>query len=201
MSDRVSNTALLEAGLTLMKAAGNPLEKLPTGSRAMKYKLTNGETVRVRTCNDHVLVVLANSADEGAGLNIEGTDHLLIVMPEVPRTDGTVIAYFVPTGVAVQAVRSSHAEWMASNPSTRGNNRTWNVWFDDLGTSWGGFATKWLNYRVQGRASTLVAVGSADIRLAAELRPLGAVIAEARSEIAKAAGVPIDAVKISIALD
>jgi hypothetical protein len=92
MSARVSNESLLEAGLTLMREAGRPLERLPTNSRAMKFSLSSGETVRVRTCNDHVLVVLADRAEKGARLNIEGTDYLLIVMPEVPRTIGAVSA-------------------------------------------------------------------------------------------------------------
>jgi len=163
----------------------------------MKYKLDSGETVRVRTCNDHVLVVLADSAEASANLNIEGTDHLLIVMPETPRTDGTVIAYFVPTVVAVKAVRRSHAEWLGSNPSTGGNNRTWNVWFDHSGTSWGGFATKWSKYRIHGQVTTV----STNIISPNERSSLGAVIAEARSAIAEAAGVTLESVKISIELD
>ena len=95
----------------------------------MQYALPNGETVRVRTCNDHVLVALAASARKGAALNIEGTDHLLVVMPEIPRTGGSVIAYLVPTEIAVEAVRTTHADWLASNPNTKGKNRTWNIWF------------------------------------------------------------------------
>ena len=86
---RVPNEELLEVGLSLMKRANRPLERLKTNTRSMQYALPNGETVRVRTCNDHVLVALAASARKGAALNIEGTDHLLIVMPEIPRTAGS----------------------------------------------------------------------------------------------------------------
>src|SRR3989337_3478223 len=117
--DRVSNQELVDAGLAMMKAVGKPLQKLPTNSRAMKYRLANGETVRIRTCNDHVLVVLAESASAGAALNIEGTDHLLIVMTEIPRQAGPVIASFVPASVAVRAVRKAHADWLATNPATK----------------------------------------------------------------------------------
>lgn len=200
MSSRVSNDALLEAGLALMRAAGKPLKKLPTSSRAMKYALSDGSTVRVRTCNDHILVVLAESAKEGARLNIEGTDHLLIVMPEVPRTDGSVIAYFIPTEVAVSAVRRAHAEWLASTPSTKGNNRTWNIWFDDGVTKSGGFARKWVRYRLGGNASTLDLNPQSQSPSGGDGRQLGAVIAEARKSIALAAGVSVDAVKITIAM-
>jgi hypothetical protein len=201
MDARVSNESLLEAGLTLMQEAGRPLERLPTNSRAMKFSLSNGETVRVRTCNDHVLVVLADRAEQGASLNIEGTDYLLIVMPEVPRTVGPVRAYFLPTSVAVEAARRTHAEWLASQPSTRGNNRTWNLWFSDEVAKGGGFGRIWSQYRLPGRASTAATRSAADARVPGEGRSLGAVIAEARKSIAEAAGVPIDAVKITVALD
>lgn len=200
MNQRVSNEALLEAGLSLMQAAGRPLERLPTKSRAMKFSLGNGETVRVRTCNDHVLVILADSAEKNARLNIEGTDHLLIVMPEVPRTDGRVIAYLVPAAEAVEAARRTHAEWLATRPSTKGNNRTWNLWFADDVAAGGGFARTWSRYRLPGEASTANAHGAVPATSTADRHSLGAVIAGARQAIANAAGVPIDAVKITVAL-
>lgn len=201
MESKVSNQVLLEAGLAAMRAAGKPLEKLPTKSRAMKYRLSNGETVRVRTCNDHVLVVLADSTENGASLNIEGTDHLLIVMPKTPRLAGPVHVYFVPTPVAVKAARESHAEWLASNPSTRGNNRTWNIWFDDMTTTSHGFARAWAQYLLDTDISTHTLDQLEEVSSDREKRTLGAVIAEARKSIADAAGVGIEAVKITVALD
>jgi len=188
---RIPNEALLEVGLTLMMRAGRPLERLKTNTRSMQYALPNGETVRVRTCNDHVLVALAASARKGSALNIEGTDHLLIVMPEIPRTAGAVIAYLVPTPVAVEAVRTTHADWLASNPNTKGKNRTWNIWFDEASKA-GGFAKKWAMYRLPGSASTLKSTAASGT--------LGDVIAAAKQQIATAAGVPIDAVKITVEL-
>jgi hypothetical protein len=201
MVNKVSNQTLLAAGLTAMRSAGRSVEKMQTNSRAMKYQLDNGETVRVRTCNDHVLVVLADSTETNATLNIEGTDHLLIVMPEVPRTDGSVIAYFVPTAVAVIAVRQAHADWLESKPSTKGNNRTWTIWFDDGPATSSGFAQKWSQYRLPTNVSTSAVDHSHGNVLANEVRPLGTVIAEARKAIAEAAGVAVEAVKISVALD
>jgi hypothetical protein len=165
----------------------------------MKYRLPDGDTVRVRTCNDHVLVVVAESTRKDAALNIDGTDHLLIVMPEVAREPGPVIAYFVPTAVAVRAVRKAHSDWLDSNPSTKGNNLTWNLWFGEAAKA-GGFAAKWNQYRLPGRASTL-ALGSHSELGHSDTRPLGAVITEARKAIAAAAGVSIEAVKISVELN
>jgi hypothetical protein len=201
MANKVSNQALLNAGLAAMRSVGRSVQKMQTNSRAMKYQLDNGETLRVRTCNDHVLVVLADSAEEGASLNIEGTDHLLIVMPEVPRTDGSVITYFVPSAVAVKAVREAHTDWLKSNPSTKGNNRTWTIWFDEGPASHSGFAQKWSQYRLPTNVSTL-SISTSDKEVPAHgVRPLGTVIAEARKAIAEAAGVTVDAVKISVNLD
>src|SRR5690348_13725398 len=104
---KVPNFELLQAGIRLAEDNGIHLTRLESKSRAMVYRAPNGETVRVRTCNDHVLVAVASSPDESAKLNIEGTDKLLIVMPQVPRTSGPVVAYLVPTAVAVDAVRST----------------------------------------------------------------------------------------------
>ena len=190
---RIPNEMLLEVGLTLMKRAGQPLERLKTNTRSMQYALLNGETVRVRTCNDHVLVALAATARKGSALNIEGTDHLLIVMPEIPRTAGSVVAYLVPTQVAVEAVRTTHADWLASNPNTKGKNRTWNIWFDEASKA-GSFAEKWSKYRLPGTASTFKATPSPT----GANGTLGDVIAAAKQQIAVAAGVPIDAVKITV---
>ncbi len=201
MTDRVPNELLLNAGLSMMATEGNPLQRIQTGTRSMKYKLTNGKTVRVRTCNDHVLVVLADSPEPGAKLNIEGTDYLLIVMPEVPRQRGPVIAYFLPASTAADDVRRAHADWLASGPATKGNNRTWNIWFDDGPAVWFGFAQKWSKFRVGGHAEAQENASTPKVAIEPDERSLGAVIAKARSDIATAAGVPVEAVKITVALD
>lgn len=208
MSDKVPNQALLEAGIALMRQNGTPITRVETQTRAMIYELATGERLRVRTCNDHILVVLAESAQSDAKLNIEGTEFLLIVMPERPRTIGPVIAYLVPTDAAVDAARKSHAEWLASSPATSGNNRTWNLWFDDNSDApHAGFARKWQEYRLKGNATTesvqkAVSPRTKAVEVAKSrvTRSLGEVIAEARKQIAEVAGVPLDAVKISVSL-
>lgn len=165
----------------------------------MLYQLASRETVRVRTCNDHLLVVLADREAEDAKLNIEGTDFLLVVMPETPREFGPVMAYLVPTPVAVEAARTTHREWLASRPNTKGDNRTWNLWFDDAGPAKAnGFAKKWGRYRLPGTASTSPQPQAQPAGVAAT--KLGEVIAAARRQIADAAGVPPEAVRISVDL-
>lgn len=197
---RVDNSQLLTAGLSLMEGAGKPLTAVQSGTRAKIYRTAEGQTVRVRTCNDHVLVVVAESTDPNAKLNIEGTDLLLIVMPEVPRSPGPVMAFLVPTSTVAEAVRLTHAQWLADNPSTKGGNRTWNLWFDDDGPAKAcGYTRLWEKYRLAGSAVSgpqPQALQSADVKP----QSLGEVIAEARRRIAAAAGVPETAIKISIDL-
>jgi hypothetical protein len=146
-------------------------------------------------------VALATSPGEGARLNIEGTDHLLIVMPETPRHHGAVIAYFIPSEVAVKAVRSSHAAWLASKPNTNGDNKTWCVWFDDDGPAKAnGFAQQWSQYRLPGKGSTQLATAAPAHTGLNGTRRLGEVIATARKQIAEVAGVSFEAVKITVDL-
>src|SRR5689334_9826069 len=104
-SPRIDNEVLLAAGLDTMRRIGKPLTRIPGFDRAMMYGLPNGERIRVRTCNDHILIVVADHPAVDAKLNIEGTEWLLIVMPEVERTHGKIVAYLVPTQVAVDAAR------------------------------------------------------------------------------------------------
>lgn len=203
IESKVPNFELLQAGLVLSEQAGSPLQRIESRGRSMIFKTSDNRTVRVRTCNDHVLVALADSSSPSAKLNIEGTDDLLIVMPETPRSRGPVIAYLVPTTVAVEAVRNTHADWLASDPRTKGDNRTWNIWFDDLGPSKAnGFAKKWSNYRLPGSVDL-----SKDNQSERSLSKtngagnvLGKVIADAKRQIASAAGVPETAIRITIDL-
>jgi hypothetical protein len=195
--DRVPNEALVHAGLELMKQCGMPLERVKSSGRSMIYQMGDGARVRVRTCNDHLLLVLADAADpETAHLNVEGTDHVLIVMPERQRTPGPVVGYLVSASTVAAAARSAHKDWLATQPNTGGDNRTWTLWFNKDGPSKSNnFAEKWQQYRLRGSASA----GSSVLPLGSpSSAKLGDVIALARIQIAEAAGVPADRVKITI---
>jgi hypothetical protein len=143
-----------------------------------------GETVRVRSCNDHILIAIADHEDpDKARLNVEGTDYVLIVMPDRPRTPGPVVGYL--------------RHWLAAGPNTKVDNRTWTLWFNTNSLSESsGFREKWAAYRLGGTGSA----GVAPTPLTAEppVKKLGEVIVLAKREIAEAAGVPMDRVKISI---
>lgn len=193
----IPNDDLLQAGLRQMTQTGRPLTKVTSNGRSMMYSLSNGETVRVRTCNDPILIILSDKASgDDAKLNIEGTDQLLIVMPEIPRTAGKILAYLVPTEVAVSACRRAHELWLATRPNTSGNNTTWNIWFDDGDKPWNGFASKWSEYLLEAKGIVAEAASSGE-----NPHPgtdLKSEIEKARQLISKAAGVPLDAVKITI---
>jgi hypothetical protein len=191
--DGVPNESLLAAALELMKQNGKPLTKSGGFGRSMRYSLANGESVRVRTCNDHILIVLGDQPSGEAKLNIDGTDWLLVAMPEVPRTPGKVAVYLVPTKDAVAAARSTHQAWLDTSPNTKGSNNTWNLWFDDDGPAKAnGFAKKWAQFRLPGEAETSQAV---------DLESDGSVKSEveiARQRISKAAGISPSAVRITL---
>jgi hypothetical protein len=191
---RIPNGSLVKAGLELMHQAGKPLERIQAKGRAMIYRAPGGETVRVRTCNDHVLIVVADQHDPNkARLNVEGTDYVLLVMPERPRSPGPIIAYLVPTEVVCEAARSGQRHWLATNPNTQGDNRTWALWFDTSTSEGRGFHEKWKSYRLGGAASARLTPSAGS-----PAKKLGEVIALAKQDIAEAAGVPIERVKISI---
>ena len=201
-SDRVPSDDLLRAGLDLMAQYGKPLQRIKASGRSMIYETPDRRTVRVRTSNDHLLIVLADSTDpDKARVNIEGTDQVLIVMPQRQRTPGPVIGYLIPTDVVAEAAKSAYKEWLATNPNTKGENRTWNLWFDDHGPACSNnFAEKWRQYRLPGIASVngsdsepeFVAKGSGPSM------KLSDVIASAKRQIADAAGVPVEQVKVNI---
>lgn len=197
-ADRIDNDVLLKAGLELMRLNGKPLKKRASKGRSMIYELPSGETVRSRTCNDHILIVVADKASADAHLNIEGTDWLFIVMPEIERTEGKIIGYLVPVAEAVKEVRQAHQNWLASNPKTKGSNTTWNIWFDGNGPGKSNnYAEKWKKYRLEGSVSTLELPGEESSSLG-DTAKLKLEVEAARKRIADMAGVLPGSVKISI---
>ena len=163
----------------------------------MLYTLLNGETVRVRTSNDHALVTVASKPTENAHLNIEGTDWLLIVMPKIERTTGKVIGYLVPTKEAVKEVRKSHKDWLSSEPNTKGENTTWILRLGQDGSESNGCAIKWKKYRLEGSV-TSTEIEDAKGTHVNEVGNIKTEVEAAQQRIARMAGVSPQAVKISI---
>ena len=170
----------------------------------MIYEMANGETVRVRTCNDHVLIVVADRPTENANLNIEGTDWLLIVMSEFERTASKIVAYLVPTEIVVHEVRESHRTWLKSNPNTKGNNTTRNLWFDKKYYGHDGrlkkhdFLKKWADYRLKGEVTSIQIENGLFSRKQGDSVTIKKEIETARLRIAHAADVSPEAVKILV---
>jgi hypothetical protein len=198
-ADRIDNEALVEAGIAAMRTCGRPLTRLPSKGRAMIYALPNGETVRMRTCNDHVLIVVGDRPDPDAKLNIEGTDWLLLVMPEVERVPGKTVAYLLPTKVVEVEARRTHKEWLATNPNTKGDNKTWNLWFrKDAPAKANDYAAKWSNYRLSASVEADEAAEKPERHSVPRAGNVKAEVEDARRRIARAAGVPVESVKITI---
>lgn len=194
--EKIENSDLVGAGLAAMAAAGRPLTRQPSKGRAMIYALPNGETVRMRTCNDHVLLVVADRPSADAKLNIEGTDWILMVMPQVERTPGKVDCYLLPTAEVEAEARRTHQVWLDSNPKTGGDNKTWNLWFRSDGPGKANdYARKWQQYRLN---EAVTANLGARIELRSGATNVKAEVENARKRIAEAAGVPVEAVKITI---
>ena len=179
-----------------MATLGKPLTRQPSKGRAMIYALPGGETVRMRTCNDHVLIVVGAHPNENARLNIEGTDWILMVMPEVERTPGNVDCYLLPTVEVEAEARRTHKEWLDGNPKTGGDNKTWNLWFKSDGPGKANdYARKWQRYKLKA-ASVVNGVPRTDMDNGTD--NVKAEVKNARKRIAEAAGVPVEAIKITI---
>ncbi len=206
---KIPSSTLRDCALEQMKKNGTPLKAVHSGSRAMLYEMPDGRSVRIRTSNDPILVVAAESSEMDARLNIEGTDLLLITMPEKPRTPGPVKSFLVPADIAVNAVRDSHKKWLSTNPNTKGDNRTWNLWFDNTGRPSGGYAEKWSTYLLSESADSLSEETLTDTLAPSTLSIPGAtprketvadVIEGARQKISNLTGMPLDSIQIDIKL-
>ena len=204
LKDRIDNEVLLNAGLVMMRNNGKSLKKISSPGRSMIFAMENGETVRVRTCNDHVLIVVADKPAENANLNIEGTNWLLIVMPAVERTAGRIIAYLVQTEIVASAIREGHKNWLNSNPNTKGKNTTWNLWFDKNYYGNDGrlekhkYFEKWAEFRLEGEVSSLEIENELISQQQGNSVTIKKEIETARRRIAHAAAVLPEAVKIFV---
>lgn len=202
---------LANAGLMLMAQNGQPLERIPARGRARLYRRPDGKRVRLYCSNDRVLIGRAEAHDPDARLTMEdGTDLLLLIMPRTRRTPGPVEAYLVPMEVAAAAVKAAHRAWSAvgrtaaADPANGAVAR--NLWFDKDGPPTSDdYATKWSGYRLPGSIAVKASAALEAAQQRAAQRSngehkLGEVIAAARQQIALAAGVSPEAVKISVDL-
>ena len=148
---------LREAGVTLLRKNGKSIASCTSGN-SMICTLSDGEEIRVRTCNFHLLIITADQPSPYAHLDIDGTEWLLIVMPEVENSAGRIIGYLVPTKEVKCRMIQSHKAWLQTNPNTKGKNKTWTLGFNrysgkgkdehkELGYD---FFTKWAEYRLKG---------------------------------------------------
>jgi hypothetical protein len=150
MKGKIEKGSLAKAALSRMQCLGRPLSKLP--GRGNLYEFADGKTVRLRTCQRHVLLVNAARPDSDAKLDIEGTDLLLVAMPAKERTEGKILTYLIPTSEAVAEMRHAHEKWLATSPATEGQNTAWTLAFKEM-TAHDNYAVKWKKYRLDCRSA------------------------------------------------
>ncbi|WP_441280271.1 hypothetical protein [Bradyrhizobium sp. 63_E2_N1_3] len=198
---RISNSQLLNAGVSLMEGAGKPLKPVSTtDGRVKKYLLPDGRTVRGRTCNLHQVPMVRTKTEvsydgipERILRGVKETDFILAAVPEVERTPGSIKAFLIPTEVVLEQIHAAE----------RVGRKDWSLRLNE---------PIWAKYRLPGTAysATIPSDSEADDmdeepETEGETAPirslsLGEVIANARQAIAEVAGVPVSAVKISIDL-
>jgi hypothetical protein len=140
---------LRQHAIEAMEKFGRPIERCSGVGSKQLFEDPAGETVCLRTHNDRRLVVTTSSTEPNAKLDIEGTNYLLIAMPQSRREHGPTDVYLVPTPVAAQAIRKAHEAWLSTSPNTKGSNTTWKLEFDQTKYDWeSNFAAKWLEYRI-----------------------------------------------------
>ena len=160
--NQIANKLLREAGVELMKKNKMPLGNITCGNSMIGLTPCK-KSVRIRTSNDHRLIITANQPDPNASLNIEGTYWLLMVMPERERSLGKVIGYLIPTAEIKEKMKISHEAWLETKPQTSGNNQTWTLEFNkyigkrlDRHTKLGfDFFEKWKEYRLKDSVGIL----------------------------------------------
>lgn len=113
---KIPNAALIKCAAEIMSAENRSFEPISTRGRSMIYRTEDNKTVRLRTSNDHVLVIAAKPLEDKWQLNIEGTDYVLVVMPVIQRVVGEVRAFLVPTELLVRLVREEYAEMLNQVP-------------------------------------------------------------------------------------
>jgi hypothetical protein len=202
---KVQAEDLKNAAYRAMEELGHSLSQIKTGTRSMIFEMEDGRTVRLRTTNDPVLICVAETNDVEAKLNVEGTDFLLLAMPEIPRTPGRVLVYLVPTQRVLTDVKESHKAWLATNPRTKGDNHTRNIWFENRGTPWSGFHDKWSEYKTIVEANAPPSLRPEEQEstqerqvLSTEPQTVAEIINRTTHEISQITGIKADKIKIEL---
>lgn len=138
------------AALNAMERRGVPLTRISTNGRAQLYRTADGRVVRLRTNNDRLVIAATSDTSPEARLDLEGCDLLLVAVPQHKRERGPIEVYLVPIGEVRRAFAHAHADWLASNPQTAGDNRTWQLALDNgKPVSASHFADTWRCHRLE----------------------------------------------------
>lgn len=148
-ASQFSTEALRSIGLAAMERSGRVLTRVASERRGQLYVMPDGCRVRLRTNNDRRVIVTTDDTRSDAKLDLDGCDFVLLVVPKQRRQRGPIEVYLVPFSEVQAAFATAHADWLASLPKTRGQNHTWQLFFDEgKPASAASFADKWRAYRI-----------------------------------------------------
>jgi hypothetical protein len=175
--------------VSFLSQTGRPLERFQgvTGRRGPVkeiYRMTNGQTVRLRTNRKRALMTVADGPNPNDALNFEGQQDFIGLA--IPGQRGSVESFLVPSDVAVEALRKAHRERLANGHTGSTSDVRAIQLRRRCATGLGGISHKWAPYRLAAATPTTRS-------------NLEQVIADSRRAIAAAAGKPESAISISIA--
>ena len=193
-------------------------EPVPSSGRSMIYRTDNEMTLRLRTSNDHVLVIVANPQGDSWDLNIKGTDLVLVVMPTHPRSVGEVRGFLVPTDVLVDAVFDEYRSPLSMPPSSDATPYAVPLAFGASSDDGSSFATTWEKYLLEASVDAGDFISEPDKRPTARPSPRGRrkrfhqeplssdqsvadIISDAKRRIARITGVPVEAVSVEVRIE
>jgi hypothetical protein len=133
-----------------MEDAGFRLARVE-GLRGQVYEMPDGTLVRVRTSQDRRFLATTDGAGPKAKHDFQkdNVQFVLLVIPQREGHEELCVAYFIPVAEALQAFQNSHADWLKSDPDTKGADYTWHLDFDD-GKCYAasGFAIRWREFEL-----------------------------------------------------
>jgi hypothetical protein len=188
----IPTPTLRRAFLEMLRKNGQQAERV--GETLEVYKLPDGKTFRLRTNNQPALMAKVASGDVAARLPFEGENYVGVAFPAVGNPH-VIVCYLVPSDVAAKAIRVSHKNWMVEKKTRSRDNQSRLLRFDGRPDHPSrGFEQRWHQYLI----------GEIDLdalppeKMEIDTSELTREIMAAKKHLAGVAGVPVNAVSITI---
>lgn len=188
----VPTLTLRRAFLEMLRQVDRPAEHI--GDTEEIYKLPDGKTFRLRTNNMPALMAKVANGTTEARLPFESEDFVGVAFPAIGKPD-TIVCYLVPSIVAAKAIRAAHKKWLGEKKTHSRDNTHRHVRFDgrpDHPTR--GYAEVWQKYLIGEIGLDVLPPEAMEINS----NELTREIMFAKKHLAEVAGVPVNAVSITI---